>query len=358
MRVARAVLVGRSGRRPVLLVVRATASVAAMAGLILVVVPLVSGAPWARVGAALAGVPPVDLLALTVLWASGLLAHTVTLTAALPRLTHRRALTLSLTGSAVANVLPFGGAAGIGLNYRMSRAWGFDRGSFAVYTLVTNVWDVLVKLSLPAVALGWLVLSGDVGAGRILGTAAVTTGALAGVSLLGVATIASARTTLAVGTALDRVVQAARRLAGSDREDRVGDTLLRLREESAALVRRAWPRLTAGVVAYAMLTAVLLWACLHFTGAGLPPAAIFAGFALERVLTLAGLTPGGAGLVEVGLSGLLIALGGDPVGSVTGVLLYRAFTYGLEIPVGGAGLAGWLWARRRALRAPVAEVAP
>ena len=75
------------------------------------------------------------------------------------------------------------------------------------------------------------------------------------------------------------------------------------------------------------------------------------GFAAERLLTLAGLTPGGAGLVEVGLAGLLVALGGDPVAVVSGVLLYRLFTFGLEIPVGGVSLAAWLWLRR-ASRAP------
>ena len=39
----------------------------------------------------------------------------------------RRALALNLGGSSVANVLPFGGAAGIGINYAMLRSWGYDR---------------------------------------------------------------------------------------------------------------------------------------------------------------------------------------------------------------------------------------
>ena len=83
----------------------------------------VGGAPARRVvprgvGGALAGGRdhrrrhPVGCPWLVVLWVAGLVAHTMTLTAALPGLTHRRALLLSLTGSAVANVLPLGGAAG------------------------------------------------------------------------------------------------------------------------------------------------------------------------------------------------------------------------------------------------------
>ncbi|MFC6345406.1 hypothetical protein ACFP8W_25705, partial [Nocardioides hankookensis] len=71
----------------------------------------------------------------------------------------------------------------------------------------------------------------------------------------------------------------------------------------------------------------------------------------------AGLTPGGAGVVEVGLTGALIGLGGAAASVVAGVLLYRALTYGLEIPVGGAGLAVWLWLRRRSATGPVEAVA-
>ena len=103
------------------------------------------------------------------------------------------------------------------------------------------------------------------------------------------------------------------------------------------------------MVAYLASLALLLWGCLTVTGTGLSPAAVLVAFAAERLLTLAGLTPGGAGIVEAGLAGVLVALGGDPVASVAGVLLYRVFTFFIEIPVGGVGLLAWLWARRRGL---------
>lgn len=71
------------------------------------------------------------------------------------------------------------------------------------------------------------------------------------------------------------------------------------------------------------------------------PVALLVGFTSERLLTLIPLTPGGAGVVEVGLAGTLLLFGGDPAGVVAGVLLYRLLTFALEIPVGGATLAGW-----------------
>ena len=325
---------------------RSLLSIAGVVALLVLVVPLVAGAPWAQIAAALTSVPVLELGGLALLWAAGLYAHTFTLTAALPRLTHRRALALSLTGSAIANVLPFGGAAGIALNYRMTRTWGFDRPAFAAYTVVTNVWDVLVKLCLPALALAGLVLSGQATAGRLVAEATVATGLLALFALVGAVVLASDRRPSAVGAWVDRVVAGVLRLAACRREVRVGAGLLRVRRSAAPWSAAGWPRLTTGMVAY-----TCRWRCC--CGAACTPPAPgcragrgLRGFALERVLTMTGITPGGAGVVEVGLDGLLIAAGGDPVGTVAGVLLYRVFTYGLEIPVGGVGLAAWLWAHR------------
>src|SRR4051794_39869697 len=141
-------------------VVRYAAGVCVAAGLLALVLPMLAGAPWANIATTVTGVPVAALFVLVALWALGLFTHTFTLTAALPTLTHGRALMLSLTGSAVANVLPLGGAAGVALNYRMTRWWGFDKNAFATYTVVTNAWDVLIKLALPMIAVPWLALSG------------------------------------------------------------------------------------------------------------------------------------------------------------------------------------------------------
>ncbi|MCW2793829.1 MAG: hypothetical protein JWO76_2927 [Nocardioides sp.] len=326
-------------------------------GLLLVVVPLVAGAPWSAVGRALGAVPAVDLAALTVIWLAGLLVHTVTLRAALPGLTHRRALTLSLTGSAVSNVLPFGGAAGIALNYRMVRAWGFERPAFVAYTVVTNVWDVLVKLGLPVVSLGWLLLVGGLAPAPLVAPVVAATVALALVCVAGAAVFFQDRVAIAVGSLADRACAGVLRLLGSRREPRLAAATVRTTASCRSVVVASWRRLTVGMVGYSLLLLALLWGCLHATGGALPPAVVFAAFALERVLTLVGVTPGGAGVVEVGLVGLLVAAGGDPAGAVAGTLLYRTFTYGLEIPVGGATLAVWLVRRRSGIATSPAPAA-
>lgn len=320
--------------------------VAAVAALFVVVVPQVSGAPWALVGRQLARVPLPELGLLGLLWATGLLLHTITLTSALPGLTHRRALTLSLTGSAVANVLPLGGAAGIALNYRMVRAWGHDRAAFAAYTVVTNTWDVLAKLLLPLLVLPVALLLDHGALTRWAGTATVATVLLAVaaavVAILAASPVCAERT----GRAVDRAARPLLRRVGSTREPHVEAWLLGLQSQCGWLVRHRWRQLTLGMSAYTAMLALLMLACFAIAGVGIGPGAVLLAFAVERLLTLAGLTPGGAGVVEVGLVGVAVALGGAPVAAVAGVLLYRVFTYGIEIPVGGAGLAAWLWAHR------------
>ncbi|WP_309504666.1 MULTISPECIES: lysylphosphatidylglycerol synthase domain-containing protein [Nocardioides] len=310
------------------------------AALTCVALPSVTGVAWNDVAPAATEVPPVWLIALTALWFTGLLAHTITLTGALPGLTLRRALALSLTGSAVANVLPLGGAAGIALNYRMARTWGHSPAAIGAYTVVTNIWDVGVKVLLPILALPALLVAASTVGATVANAVIAGVLGLGVLTALGVATLSSAAAARRTGNLVDRVF--GRWLRG--RSCRAA--LLRLREVTHAVIRTRWRRLSTGIVLYTALLFALLLGCLTASGAGSSFTAVLAGFTVERILTLAGLTPGGAGVVEVGLATTLLAFPGAPVGIALGVLLYRALTFGLEIPVGGVALAAWFWAAR------------
>jgi uncharacterized membrane protein YbhN (UPF0104 family) len=205
----------------------------------------------------------------------------------------------------------------------MTRGWGFTPAAFASYTVVTNLWDVLAKLLLPALVVPLLVLGLPVGPGP----RHLMLGAVVALPLVG---------------GLASVVIARPRLLG-----RLGHGAERVRAHVADVVSSGWRRLSLGMAAYALLLFVLLAMCLTVTGAGVPPAFVLIGFCVERLTTLVGLTPGGLGLVEVGLAGaLLLAPGADAAGVAAGTLFYRALTFGLEIPVGGLLLAGWTWRHR------------
>src|SRR5690349_18279028 len=133
----------RSSRRwvPVL----ASLAVTTLGAVLIGALPRFVGASWSAIGTTLSAVPLPVLIGLVLLWFAGLLVHVPVLTAAMPGLTTRQALTLNLSGSAVSNVLPFGGPAGMGLGYAMTKSWGFRSDSFASYTVSTNLWNAVGK---------------------------------------------------------------------------------------------------------------------------------------------------------------------------------------------------------------------
>ena len=142
--------------------------------------------------------------------------------------------------------------------------------------------------------------------------------------------------------------------------------LLEFRDRVVTVIGRRWPQLSLGMLGYGVLQAVLLWACLRAVGGPLSLTVVLAAFAVDRIMSMVVLTPGGTGFAEAGAAGALVALGGAPAAMAAGVLLYRGFIFALEIPVGGVWLGGWLWVHRRRLRlaeaasrrrAEVAEVA-
>jgi uncharacterized membrane protein YbhN (UPF0104 family) len=319
--------------------------------LVMVLLPRAVGATIADVGAALQTLSRSDLGWLTLLWAAGLLTHSFVLTGALPGLSRRRALTLNLTGSAVSNLLPLGGAAGISLNYTMVRSWRVSVAAFTAFTLVTNAWDVALKLILPAAALlALLAAHAPVldGLRTLVGSTVLLLSALT--SMLAVL-LASRRA--AVSAASRGVAGIARlaRLAGREVDQaRVVERVLAVREQMVEVVSDRWAQLSAGMVGYAVLQGLLLWASVAAVGDHLTVTQVLVGYAVDRILTLAVLTPGATGVTEAGTAAALVAVGGAPAAVAAGVLLYRLFTFAIEIPVGGLWLGGWLWLRRRPMR--------
>ncbi|MDF8266044.1 lysylphosphatidylglycerol synthase domain-containing protein [Luteipulveratus flavus] len=309
--------------------------------------PRAVGASWSEIGSTVAAVRPWQLGVLAALWLLGLAVHTLALSAALPGLSHRRSFLLNITGSFVSNLLPLGGAAGTVANYSMARRWGFGRVEFARWALVTNVWDTLVKLALPAVAVGWLAAAAH-GSDTLRAVALVSALGLALTAALVVALFRSDRLARGLGRTAGR---AARRLRRPVEPSDWGAGAVEMRRDTAGLVATGWFRLTVGKLAYAAMQAVLLWTCLEVVGLSVHPAIVFAAYAVQNVLTLLVLTPGAAGFVEVGMAGVLVAMGAPAAGAAAAILLYRGFVFLMEIPVGGALLASWLAVSRTDRRA-------
>ena len=321
--------------------------------LVVVALPKVAGAPWADIRTALQVPTPTQLALLAALWAVGLVVHSRVLTAALPGLTVRRALTLNLTGSALSNVLPLGrrprdrpqlpDGAALGLHLApvlaVHRRWSTPGTSPSRRCSRPRRWCSWRPTTSPCAES--LLLAAGAGSGVLLVTVAV-----AAVAVL------TRRGGRVIGVVLDRLLLLCHRTVTPT----VVDRLEAVRVGAIGLVRSAWRPMTWGVLVYNALQALLLWACLAAVGSPLPTALVLAVFAVERVVTALPITPGGAGVVEVAATAMIVAVGGAPAAAAAGILLYRAFVFGLEIPVGGAWLLGW-WLAQRGSSTPVAPAA-
>ena len=309
---------------------------------LLVLLPRAVGTTWATVGAVLGLVSVPGIAGLAVVWIAGLWSHSFVLAASLPGLTKRRGLTLSLTGSAVSNVLPLGGAAGTGLNFAMTRRWGFTPGAFGGFLAVTTLINVVAKLGVVAVALAFAPIVHTATALPLGRSGLLLIPVLAAVGAV-VWILASTTAAAATGRGLDRVVG----LFRPERRSALASSIPDFRRSMLRLFRGGWRPMTAGMVAYLLLQLALLWLCFQVLGTSLGVPVLITGLAVERLLTLIPITPGGAGVVEIGTTAALVALGGDPAAVAAGLLLFRGFTYLLEIPVGGVTLAIWLVRNRK-----------
>ena len=73
--------------------------------------------------------------------------------AALPGLSFRNALTVSLASTAISNVAPGGDAVGLAMTFAMLRGWGFDKARTTLALVVFTVWNQLVNVAFPIVAI-------------------------------------------------------------------------------------------------------------------------------------------------------------------------------------------------------------
>ncbi|MFI7443255.1 YbhN family protein [Nonomuraea indica] len=304
---------------------------------------------WRDVGAVFATLSPGVVALMAATWLLSLLAYTFVLTGSLPGLGRLQALTLNAAGSAVSNLLPFGGAAGVALTFAMTRSWGFANRSIVVMTLVSGIWNTLFRFVLPAVGIMALLLAGQVPNPQVARAGWVGAGSILVLCAVVAAALYWDRAAALLGRGLDGLARLVRLRA------RPSGALDRLRADTAGIVHTRWPGLSLGMVFFLGFQWVIMVVCMRATGAYPGLAESIAVFALSRVLTTALVTPSGAGIMEGGVAALLIVFGvGTPQATAT-ALLFGFWTYTIEIPFGGLALGAWALLRRRDGRGAATE---
>lgn len=272
------------------------------------------------------------LMQFTSWWCTGELDHVM-----LRGTSRFAAVTTSLAANAVSRVVPGAGSAvGVGVRLRMWAASGVETATAASAIAVTTVMSLATLFVLPFVtlvfallgaptprSLVWVAVGGGVAFSVLFGLGAVL---MLSDSLLRW----SAGLIEKVATRFGRKVTAAGIELERDRlRDALGERWLHALAFSIGIWSFDYLSLVAALVALETLP---------------EPSVVLLAFTASKILGMIPLTPGGLGIVEAGLTGMLTLAGIAATHALVATLAYRIVSYWLALP---AGLGAWLLFRRR-----------
>jgi putative heme transporter len=313
---------------------------------------LLKGIAFNQVWAAIRALTGLELATLAAVAGWNLCTYAFVWMSVTPGLLFGRAMVMTQATTAVANTVPAGSAIGIGMTYGMLGSWGYSRSRITTAVLVSGVWNSFIKLGLPVLALALVALQGNAGGGRVTAALAGIAGLVAAVVVFALM-LRSEEVAGRFGVLAGRVASRLLRLVGRPPVAGWELATVKFRGRTIDLVENRWVVITVtSLVSHLSLYAVLLLTLRHLgvSNAEVGWAEVLAVFAFARLATAIPFTPGGAGLVEAVLIGGLAAAGGAKPQVVAAVLVYRALTWLLPIPV---GVGCYLWWRRRSTVAPV-----
>jgi uncharacterized membrane protein YbhN (UPF0104 family) len=263
--------------------------------------------------------------------------------AALPGLRFRQAFALSQASTALSIVSPAGAAVGMAGSYSLLRSWGFAAAPAGLAVAVTGIWNQFANLTFPIVGLALLTSANE-------RHPALQTAAIAGVVVLAVAlgafalALSSEHRARQVGDLAARLANRGLRLIRRPPVGWDGASLVGFRRRALDLLRRRWHVLTAATLVGNLTVYLVLLASLHAVGvtsAQVSAIEAFAAWSLARILGALPFTPAGLGVVELGLTGALVAFGASNADAVAATLLYRALTVLPTLALGLLAAATW-----------------
>jgi uncharacterized protein (TIRG00374 family) len=296
-------------------------------------------------------ISPLEWVMLTTATLVFLFAYPIVLEQVMRSLHLRESFTNHMTGTAITNSVPSGGALALPVNYTMYMSWGFTPESVSAAMLAGGVWDWFGRISLPVIAVVGVAMLGDalwwMWIVSIVGVLAVTVMIVALVKILGQEEGAR-RIALWIDRMGERVFDRLR----NEKPD-IESAVMQFRRDLNSIVATRMARLTAATVLNHVAMATLFTLSVYAVGVTtnqIPVPWVVLAFALGRFLVMIPVSPGGLGLVDLGWIGLL-TLGWQttnpsvPVDHdliAAGVLLFRGLSLLPPIPI---GMASWIFWR-------------
>ncbi len=240
-------------------------------------------------------------------------------------------VTAGLTGNTVTDSLPGGDAAGAAVQFNMLTGAGFDTDTAVGGLTAFSLLGVGGLLTLPLFALPTILAGAPVSRG-LVHTALLGVAGFVLYAIFGVIVLRADRPLASLGRAAqslwNRLTRGRRPVTGLDQR------LLDERDTIRAVLGKHWWHavlLTAGRLGFDYGCLLI---ALRATGAEPRPSLVLLAYSAAGLVALFPLTPGGLGIVEASLSGLLVLAGVHPGYAVLATLAYRIASYWLPLLAG------------------------
>ena len=245
-------------------------------------------------------------------------------------------ITAQLAGNAISLIVPGGAAAGAAVQFRMLGTAGMDATESVSGLTAFSFLGIGGLLALPVFVLPVVVFGAPVASGL---SHAAWVGAIAFVlfTAFGAVVMATDVPLLWAG----RLAQAVRNRVLAKREPIVGlpERFLAQRNVIRTVLGQQWWQATLLSVGRLAFDYLCLLFCVRAVGAHPRPALILLAYAVAGVIGLVPITPGGIGIVEASLAGLLALAGLDGAQAVLATLAYRLASYWLPMLAGPVAYA-------------------
>jgi uncharacterized protein (TIRG00374 family) len=243
----------------------------------------------------------------------------------------RAVVDAGLSGNAMTKVLPGGAAAGAAVQFRMLSRAGIDPDTAAGGMTAASLLNIGALLGLPVFTLPAVIGGARVSPG-LQHTALLGLVGFALYAVCGIVVMATDRPLAWLGRVAQRVwnMIPGRRAKATGLDRR----LLQQRDAIRATLGRNWPQavlLTVGRIGFDF---ACLLAALRATGSHPRPSLVLLAYSAAAIVALVPITPGGLGIVEASLGGLLVLAGVPGNEALVATLAYRLATYWLPLLVG------------------------
>lgn len=264
--------------------------------------------------------------------------------AALPGLKYKPAFLTRQTSFMISNVVPAGGAFGLAVQYGMLSSYSYGAAPVTATIGITSVWNTLVTLSLPVIALVALAVggqaSGEAALVTLIATAVVTTMIVVFALILRSENLARK-----IGRWGDKLVQWGAGVVRRSIDFDVEEGVVEFRSSIVDVVTDRWFLITLSNVGQQLAQfSILYLAVVALQGGFSGPVSLFeafAAFAFGRLATFIPIPPGGLGTTDAIMTAMLTAFGLPNNDALAATMIWRAATYFPQVFIGAGALLVW-----------------